>query len=181
MLTPTSIFQLTDQEIFVITTRYAGQQAGQVATWVMPASLIPDHLRLVIALSPWNATMGLIEQSQGFAIQLLASHQAELMVRFGLYSSRDFDKFTGLDLEDSPAGYPLLPDTCGWADCQVRQCLRLGDRNLLVVDVANQVLYPHRQPLREQAAFAQLQPADREALSQKYQRDIAKSRQHRVS
>lgn len=179
MLTPSSIFQLTDQEIFVLTVAHAGQRAGQVATWVMPASLIPDQLRLVVALSPWNSTMQLIEQSQAFAIQLLAAHQAQLMVRFGLYSGHDQDKFVGLKLQSSTAGHPLLPDTCGWADCQVVKFIPLGDRTLLVVDVVTQARHPQQQPLREQAAFAQISPADREALAQKFQRDIEKSRQYR--
>jgi flavin reductase (DIM6/NTAB) family NADH-FMN oxidoreductase RutF len=50
----TSIFQLTDQEIFVITSSDGGRPVGQVATWVMPASLIPEHLRLVVTLSQQN-------------------------------------------------------------------------------------------------------------------------------
>jgi flavin reductase (DIM6/NTAB) family NADH-FMN oxidoreductase RutF len=172
-----SIFQLTDQEIFVITSRYGTQIAGQVATWVMPASLIPERLRLVVTLSPQNATTAIIRQSRQLVIQLLAAEQAALMFKFGYYSSRDYDKFEGLALQSSTAGLPVLPQTCGWVDCQVKVWTDLGDRCLLVVDVVEQVYYPNRQPLREQAAFASLTPDQRQKLAEKFQRDIDKARQ----
>jgi flavin reductase (DIM6/NTAB) family NADH-FMN oxidoreductase RutF len=172
-----SIFQLTDQEIFVLTSCHAGQRSGQVATWVMPASLIPERLRLVVTLSPSNATTAIIRQSRELVIQLLAADQAELMFTFGYYSSRDYDKFAGLDLQSSPAGLPILPETCGWAECQVKEWLDLGDRHLLIVDVVEQAYNPHHHPLRERAAFASLTPDQRQKLATKFQRDIETSRQ----
>jgi flavin reductase (DIM6/NTAB) family NADH-FMN oxidoreductase RutF len=173
----TSMFQLTDQEIFVLTSCYAEQRSGQVATWVMPASLIPDQMRLVLSLSPGNATTAVIRQSQQLLVQLLAAEQAELMFRFGYYSSRTYDKFAGLDLQTSPAGLPIIPGTCGWAECDVTAWHDLGDRYLLIAEVVAQFYDPTRQPLREQAAFASLSNSQRQQLAEKYNRDIETARQ----
>jgi flavin reductase (DIM6/NTAB) family NADH-FMN oxidoreductase RutF len=72
MTTPESIFHLTNQEIFVITSNYNGQSSGQVATWVMLATLIPERLRVITAISPFNHTQSLLHHSQRFVINLLA-------------------------------------------------------------------------------------------------------------
>jgi flavin reductase (DIM6/NTAB) family NADH-FMN oxidoreductase RutF len=173
----TSIFQLTDQEIFVLTSRYGEQRSGQVATWVMPASLIPEQMRLVLTLSPGNATTAVIRQSRQLLVQLLAIEQAELMFRFGYYSSRNYDKFAGLELQTSPAGLPIIPGTCGWAECDVKDWHDLGDRCLLIADVVAQFYDPARQPLREQAAFASLSDSQRQQLAEKFNRDIETARQ----
>jgi flavin reductase (DIM6/NTAB) family NADH-FMN oxidoreductase RutF len=99
------------------------------------------------------------------------------MFRFGYYSSRDYDKFAGLELQTSPAGLPLLPETCGWAECQVKEWLDLGDRCILIVEVVAQAYYPDRQPLRERLAFASLSPDQRQKLAEKFNRDVETSRQ----
>ncbi|NJM76640.1 MAG: hypothetical protein HC852_13715 [Acaryochloridaceae cyanobacterium RU_4_10] len=42
----TSIFNLTNPEIYVITAAHEGQVSGQVATWVTLAALVPERLRV---------------------------------------------------------------------------------------------------------------------------------------
>jgi flavin reductase (DIM6/NTAB) family NADH-FMN oxidoreductase RutF len=177
MTTPESIFHLTNQEIFVITSTHQGQLAGQVATWVMLTSLVPEHLRVVTAISPFNQTQSLLQQSQRFVINLLAQGQEDWLVLFGLHSSRDVDKFAGIDLSLSPTGIPILPQTCGWAECVVGQSIDLGDRILYIADIVKHQVDPSRQPMREVAAFAALPEHTRQALAAKLEADIQRSRQ----
>lgn len=159
-----------------MTAAHAGQISGQVATWVMLASLVPEQLRVVVAVSPFNFTNELIQASGQFTLNLLAADQTAWMVRFGLYSSREINKFEGIFYQLSPEGLPLLPDTCGWAECRIGQQLFTGDRYLYIADVLEHQVDPERQPLREQEAFSQLTADERTALDEKLQRDIDHSR-----
>src|SRR5215475_16083116 len=61
---PASPFELANHDVFVITSAHQAREGGQVATWVMPGSLIPDQPRVVAVLSPMNATYELIRDSR---------------------------------------------------------------------------------------------------------------------
>ncbi len=176
MTTPESIFHLTNQEIFVVTAAHTGQLGGQVATWVMLATLIPERLRVVTTISPFNYTQSLLQQSQRFVLNLLAEGQEDWLVLFGLYSGRDINKFAAIDFALSPTGIPILPQTCGWAECVIGQSVDLGDRILYIAEVVNHHVEPNRQPLREIAAFAALPEDIRQALASKLEADIGRSR-----
>ncbi|HOJ02786.1 MAG TPA: flavin reductase family protein [Bacteroidota bacterium] len=168
---PGSIFSLTDHELYVVSTRAEGRDYGQIATWIMPATLVPDAPRVVAVLSPMNHTHRFIAASGRFAISMLDEEQHELVPRFGLLSGRDVDKFEGVEIGRSPSGLPVLVGACGWAECVIVASLDAGDRMLYLADVVTQQVYPGRRPLRKQAAFA-LQPPDiRARLEEKHRLD----------
>ncbi len=155
-----SIFALTNHELWVVTARDGERRAGQLATWLLPATLVPDRPRVVALLSPENHTHGLVRASGGFALSLLAEGQEALVPHFGLRSGRELDKLAGVELDaPSPAGLPLLAGTCGWAECAILDALDGGDRIVYLAEVTAQRLHAGRRPLRKQEAFARL-PAD---------------------
>jgi flavin reductase (DIM6/NTAB) family NADH-FMN oxidoreductase RutF len=168
----TSIFNLANPEIYVITAAHEGQRSGQVTTWVTVGALVPEHLRVVTVISPRNFTFALIQNSQRFAINLLAEGQQDWLPLFGLRSSRDVNKFDGILTETTPTGIPILPQTCGWAECQIVQDVDLGDRHILIADVLHHELNASRKPLRRIEAMAALPPEVGQALAQKRLLDI---------
>lgn len=173
---PGSIFSLTDHDIFVLTARDDGRDSGQIATWIMPATLVPDHPRVAVVISPQNFTHSLLASSGRFVLNLLSEEQHELVPLFGLHSTRARNKFAGLDIARSPEGMIVLPGTCGWAECRVVASLDLGDRIIYAADILAQEVYPGRRPLRKHEAFA-LQPDDvREQLEAKHRSDGARDR-----
>ena len=93
-----SIFSLTNHEVFLISAENNGERSAFIATWCLPASLLPNTPRLMFLGSPLNYTMKLIEKSKKFAITLLSSEQADYLVRFGLESGKDIDKFDSIEL-----------------------------------------------------------------------------------
>jgi flavin reductase (DIM6/NTAB) family NADH-FMN oxidoreductase RutF len=167
-----SIFTLTNPEIYVITAVHQGQRSGQVATWVTLAALDPEQIRVVAIISPRNFTFDLIRHSGRFAINLLAQGQEDWLTLFGLYSTREVDKFAGLDLQTTPTGIPLLPGTCGWAECQIVQAVDLGDRMVFIADVLHHQLYEQHQPLCRIEAMQALPSNIVEELAAKRLRDI---------
>jgi flavin reductase (DIM6/NTAB) family NADH-FMN oxidoreductase RutF len=166
-----SIFSLTNHELFVITARDGDRVGGQIATWIVPATLAAGRQRVVAVISPENYTHDLIAASGSFVLNMLADHQQELVPRFGLYSGRDVDKFEGLQLANAKSGIPILADTCGWALCEIVAALDCGDRMVYIADVTGQQLDPARRPLRKNDAFEALPPAVRLQLEEKQRRD----------
>ncbi len=168
---PGSIFSLTDHEIYIVTARADGRENGQIATWVMPATLVPDTPRAAVILSPLNYTHELILKSGRFALNMLSDQQAGLVPLFGLLSGRDVDKFDGLALERSPSGLPLPAGTCGWAECVVAASIDAGDRRLYLADITGQRVYKGRIPLKKSDAFAAQDDEIRDMLIRKHGRD----------
>ncbi len=171
---PGSIFSLTNHEIHVVSARAGDRENGQIATWIMPATLVEGHPRIVAILSPQNFTHSLIAASGMFALSLLRADQHELVPLFGLVSGRDIDKFDGLALARTPAGLPVLADSCGWAECKIVTAIDAGDRMLYLADVTAQQVFASPVPLRKRAAFAAQSDEIRALLVEKHLRDGAR-------
>jgi flavin reductase (DIM6/NTAB) family NADH-FMN oxidoreductase RutF len=168
---PGSIFSLTNHELYIVTAAHDGAENGQIATWIMPATLARDLPRVAAILSQQNHTHALIASSGRFLLNMLADNQVDLVPMFGLVSGRDFDKFDELLVERTASGLPIIPGTCGWAECVIVSSHDLGDRVLHIADVVDQRVTPERSPLRKDDAFARL-PADfRHLLEEKHVRD----------
>jgi flavin reductase (DIM6/NTAB) family NADH-FMN oxidoreductase RutF len=170
------MFSLTDHEIYIVTARHEERENGQIATWIMPATLVPDRLRIAAILSPQHYTASLIRQSGRFTVNLLAEGQHELVPLFGLVSGRDIDKFDGMELLRTRNGLPVIPGACGWAECAVVSSLDSGDRVVYLADVAEHSVDMTKIPLRKREAFARLDPDVRELLEEKQRRDGERDR-----
>jgi flavin reductase (DIM6/NTAB) family NADH-FMN oxidoreductase RutF len=169
----TSIFNLTNPEIYVITAAHDGLMSGQITTWVTSGSLVPEYLRVVTVISPRNFTFALIQKSRHFVVNLLAEGQQDWLPLFGLQSTREIYKFDGILTEMTANGIPVLPQTCGWAECQVVQVVDLGDRHVIIADILHHELDESRKPLRRVEAMAALPTEVGQALAQKRVLDIA--------
>jgi flavin reductase (DIM6/NTAB) family NADH-FMN oxidoreductase RutF len=104
-----SIFDEDQRPIFLVTAFDTSRPCGMIVTWVSLASLIPEDKRIVLILSPHNHTTQVLLQHRRFIIHLLAHHQAILVPTFGLYSSREVDKFASVPYQqDADSGLPIV-------------------------------------------------------------------------
>ncbi len=174
---PTSIFSLTNHEVFLLTAKLDQADCGMIATYIMPATLVPDRLRIVAVLSPQNQTVDGIRENGRFTVQLLSQEQSALVPQFGLYSGKERDKFSDVALERSPSGMALIKDSCGWIECKVVDSMDSGDRIIFLADVAHQKLSPGIPPLRKVDAFSQLPLEAIQALLEKRRRDGERDRE----
>jgi flavin reductase (DIM6/NTAB) family NADH-FMN oxidoreductase RutF len=168
---PGSVFSLTNHELFIVTARHGTRENGQIATWIMPASLTPSCPRIVAAISPCNFTHSLIEPSGRFALNMLAEDQADLVPLFGLVTGTEIDKFDGMELGRSASGLPLIPASCGWAECVIVGLIDSGDRRVYLADIVEQRVTPGKVPLRKNEAFARQSPDIRRLLEEKHRTD----------
>src|SRR5262249_38705083 len=123
-----------DREIWLVTAQADSRRGGLIATFVNPASVVPDMPRLVGGLGRSHHTWELVESSSAFALHLLGEQHLDWVWRFGLQSGRDVDKFDGLKWTAGPTGSPILADAIGWMDCRVEVRQHTGDRTLYLAE-----------------------------------------------
>lgn len=137
---PPAIQRLFDQlnrTLWVVTAASNERRGGLIATFVTPASIVPEMPRVLIGLAKQHETWRLIEGSGAFALHTIGETQLDWVERFGLQSSRDGrDKLAGLAVETGKTGAPILLDAPAWLECQVEARFDIGDRTL---DLANVV------------------------------------------
>jgi flavin reductase (DIM6/NTAB) family NADH-FMN oxidoreductase RutF len=155
-----TLFAWLDREGWLVTSQDGPRQGGLIATFVSPASIVPESPRVLVALAHTHRTAELVEASGCFAMHLLSEENLELVWRFGLQSSRDVDKFAGLEVGKAPSGCPVLGDTVGWLDCRVEARHDIGDRAVFVADVV-QGEVTHFAPPLTMRRLLELAPAHR--------------------
>ena len=122
----------------VLTTRKGrGEQSlsgAMLASWVSQASFSPPGLTVAVARD--RAVEALLHVGDVFALNVLAAgRETGPMKQFLQPFAPGADRFAGLELAESPAGQPLLPDGLAWLECCVRQRMECGDHWLLYAEV----------------------------------------------
>jgi flavin reductase (DIM6/NTAB) family NADH-FMN oxidoreductase RutF len=168
-----SVLELIDREIWIVTAAADDRAGGLVATWVSAASIDPRRPTMMIGLAPNHFTADLVEQSQAFALHLLAPSQIELAWHFSLSSGRDTKKLDGLAYRAGLSGAPILADCQAWLDCRVFARYDAGDRIFYWGDVLAGDLLGAGVPLREKQVLAAATDDQRAALAQSRAADIA--------
>ena len=151
-----NIFSLTNHEIYLVTAAEGEEKSGMIATWLMPATLAQGHLRLTLAISKHNQTFQHIENTGLFVVNLLERSQYKLAPLFGLYSSKDVDKFRGMKLDYTKNNIPLIRKSCGWIECKVVASTDSGDRIILLADAIDESGKISGEPLCKNDLFKKL-------------------------
>jgi flavin reductase (DIM6/NTAB) family NADH-FMN oxidoreductase RutF len=131
------IFDRLNREVWLITAAAGPRRGGLIATFVSPASIVPELPRVVVGLARHHHTHDLVEAGGAFALHLLGEHQLDLVWRFGLRSGRDVDKLADLPCREGSTGVPILEDVPGWLECRVEARLSTGDRTLFLAEVVD--------------------------------------------
>jgi flavin reductase (DIM6/NTAB) family NADH-FMN oxidoreductase RutF len=155
-----TLFAWLDRELWLVTAQAGGRAGGLIATFVSPASIVPEQPRMLVGLAKTHHTHGLVEASDAFALHLLGAQQLDWVWRFGLASGRDADKFADLPFRTGATGSPLLDDAVGWLDCRVEARLDTGDRTVYLAEVVEGRVTHFAPPLTVRH-LVQLAPAPR--------------------
>ena len=101
-----------------------------LASWVSQASFAPPGFTVAVAKD--RAVEGLLHVGDAFALNVLAEGRESGPMRTFL---RPFppgaDRFSGIDLQESPGGQPLLPEALAWLEASVEQRMECGDHWLI--------------------------------------------------
>jgi flavin reductase (DIM6/NTAB) family NADH-FMN oxidoreductase RutF len=170
------LFNDLEKAIFLVTACDRGHTSGMIVTWVTAASLVPERPRIVLVLSPANATTQMMVHTGQFVIHRLSSAQVDLVPQFGLWSSATVDKFAAVPFHRDADGLPILEGVCGWARGQTQAYLDGGDRLIVLANLEAETVTPHTQPLCIQDLPRRLSPAIVTQLEEKYRRDVVRDR-----
>src|SRR5262245_14940069 len=130
-----TLFAWLDREVWLVTAQAGPRRGGLIATFVNPATIVPEMPRLLVGLAKQHQAWELVETSSALALHLLTEEHLEWVWRFGLESGRDRDKFDGLAVCTGATGSPLLDGAAGWLDCRVEARLDGGDRTVYLAEV----------------------------------------------
>lgn len=167
------VFAQIDRELWIVTAASEGRRGGLVATFVSQASIAPRQPRVCVGIARQHATWELIQQSGAFALHLLATDQVEWAWRFGLQSSRQADKFAGLEIKAGTTGCPLLSFAHSWLECRVEAGWDSGDRTVFLGEVLDGGVNRTGSPFTFRQLLAQATPEQRQELRSQLEQDAA--------
>ena len=116
--------------VSVVTTNEDGERHGMTANSVTSVSLEP--VILLVCLLREARTAGAVQRCGQFAVNLLRDDQEALSRHFAQPGG---DHFAGLEVEDGPAGLPLIPGALAHVVCQVSDIVAAGDHDVVFGDV----------------------------------------------
>jgi flavin reductase (DIM6/NTAB) family NADH-FMN oxidoreductase RutF len=97
---------------------------------VSQASFSPPGFTVAVAKD--RAVEGLLHVGDRCALNVLAAgRESGPMKQFLQPFPPGADRFAGMELEESPAGQPLLPEALAWLEATVTQRMECGDHWLL--------------------------------------------------
>jgi hypothetical protein len=107
---------------------------AMVASWVSQASFTPPGLTVAVAKD--RAVEALLHIGDRFVLNVLAAgRESGPMKQFLKPFAPGADRFAGLELQQSPAGQPILPEALAWLEASVKQRMECGDHWLLYAQV----------------------------------------------
>jgi len=144
--------------LFMLSSRSGEKKGGCIINTVMQVTSKP--LRITITVNKANNTHDLIVQSGVFAVSLLSEEATfGLFQHFGFQSSRDVDKFAGLNVAEDKNGVPYLTwASCGYLSCQVVSSMDLGTHTQFLADVVDCDVLPGGAPVSYAYYQAHIKP-----------------------
>ena len=123
--------------LYALTAAHDGERGVFTINWVSQVSFEPPLL--VASVERVSATLPLIRASGRFALCPFAAEQRQLAADLGRPRARAGDKFATFDLatQETASGVPVLADTLGYVECEVRQEMEAGDSIVVLGEVVD--------------------------------------------
>ena len=118
--------------LYIITSAHDGRSVGCVINTATQVTSSPKQI--MIAVNKENFTASAILKTKAFGIMVLTEDvPMELIGTFGFHSSRDTDKFEGLDTATDSLGLPYLTPHCSARfSCCVQNAVDVGTHYLFI-------------------------------------------------
>ena len=113
----TMIFRDMSYGVYVTTSLDGNRPVGCITNSIM--QITSDPATIAVSVNHNNYTNSCIDKSGKFAFSILSENSdPSLIGTFGFQSSKENDKFEGVDYELA-AGLPVIKDSCGYVVCRV--------------------------------------------------------------
>lgn len=141
-----TVLRLFTYGLYAVTARAGDEVSGMTVNWLAQASFEPPMVMLAVEADSYS--LGIIQASGLFAINVLETGQRELAAQLGRARAKKPDKLIGVPTRPGPvSGAPLLDQALGWLECRLTGVLPAGDHVVVVAEVVEAGLNREGQPL----------------------------------
>jgi len=117
---------------YAVTSRDGDDRNVMVLNWLTQVSFEPQHL--VIGLQNDSYTMGLVEKSRKFAVNLFRKEDANVIKAFTKSRAKNPEKFDSANYTDGPVtGVPVLDEAAAYLECEVIEMYDTGAGHSAVI------------------------------------------------
>ncbi len=118
--------------LYLVSSKYQDTKACYVANTVFQVTAHPP--KFGISCNKDNFTAEILRKSGAFAFSVLGEKApAGLIGNFGYRSSREIDKFKGVNYFIGETGSPIVTDSClAWFDCKITDTFDVGSHLLFI-------------------------------------------------
>jgi flavin reductase (DIM6/NTAB) family NADH-FMN oxidoreductase RutF/rubredoxin len=121
--------------LFLVSASHEDTKSGYVANTVFQVTAQPP--KFAISCNKDNFTAEIIRKSGAFAFSVLAENASTgLIGDFGYRSSRETDKYKGVNYFIGETGSPIITDSCvAWFECRINDTVDVGSHLLFIGEV----------------------------------------------
>ena len=152
------------QGVTVVTIRSDDRPLGITVASFTSISLTPPLILVSIAKGSFHHDS--IINSKSFAVNILASDQADLSERFAGKVPQGEDRFRNVRFLPGMNGSPLIEGALSWIECRNWKTIDAGDHTIVLGEVTTCEPVKEATPLlyfnRQYATIAQLEPLARD-------------------
>ena len=123
--------------LYVLTSEHDGKRSGCMINTLAQQTSSPE--RFTVTVNKLNHTHDVISESGKFVVAVLSqSATFDLIKGFGMRSSRDVDKFDGIDCVTANNGCPVpVNGVLGYFEMKVESTVDFGTHTMFVASVTN--------------------------------------------
>ena len=119
--------------VYVVTSREKDRNVGCVANSIMQVTSNPSVI--AVSINHDNYTNKVIKENNKFGVSILKeTTDAKIIGTFGYKSSKDIDKFDGINFKEI-SEIPVLENTCGYMVCKVIDTMETSTHTIFLGEV----------------------------------------------
>lgn len=131
--------------VYVVTSREKDKNVGCVANSIMQVTSSPAVI--AVSINHDNYTNKVIKENNKFGVSILKeTTDPKIIGTFGYKSSRDNDKFDGIDFKEI-SEIPVLENTCGYMVCKVIDIMETSTHTVFLGEVIEADDYSTENPM----------------------------------
>lgn len=119
--------------VYVVTSRDKDKNVGCIANSIMQVTSNPSVI--AVSINHDNYTNKVIKENNKFGVSILKeTTDAKIIGTFGYKSSKDNDKFDGINYKEI-SEIPVLENTCGYMVCKVIDTMETSTHTIFLGEV----------------------------------------------
>lgn len=119
--------------VYVVTSKDKGRNIGCIVNSIMQVTSNPSVI--AVSINHDNYTNKIIKETNKFGVSILKEKvDPRIIGTFGFKSSKDTDKFDGINFKEI-SEIPVLEDTCGYMVCKVIDTIETSTHTIFLGEV----------------------------------------------